>query len=124
MDNLVYLGASSGAILFVGALGMAHRATQLRDDLIKANRKIEEIQQELKLVQNSLVQVRSIDLDFSVIENQIEDSEQRVFSHIQQEIGGLASAIKNLESRVESLEEDIENLELKNTPDENVDEDE
>jgi chromosome segregation ATPase len=106
MDNLAYLGAGSGAILFIGALGMAHRATQLRDDLAKANRKIEEIQQELKLVKNNLIQVKSIDLDFSVVESQIEETEQRILSYVSQEVSGLNSAIKDLEARVDKLEDE------------------
>lgn len=124
MDNLFYLGAGSGAVLFIGALGMAHRATQLRDDLVKANRKIEEIQQELKLVKNNLIQVKSIDLDFSVVENQIEETEQRILSYVGQEVSGLASAIKNLESRMNVLEENLETLELKSELIERDDEEE
>ncbi|MDX9913300.1 MAG: hypothetical protein RBS77_01840 [Candidatus Moranbacteria bacterium] len=106
MDNLAYLGAGSGAILFIGALGATYKITQLRAELAKVNGRIEEIQQELKLVKNDLIQTKSIDLDFSVVENQIEETEQRVLSYVSQEVSGLNSAIKDLEARVNELEDE------------------
>jgi septal ring factor EnvC (AmiA/AmiB activator) len=55
-------------------------------------------------------QIKGIELDFSVLEDQIEEKGEQLMSQIRQEYGQLESDIENLEKEVEDVNAEMEEI--------------
>jgi len=115
MENLIGVLIGIIVVLIIGLWWLNKKL-----NIIKANheRTRQEIQKEIQtinynseVIKGKIKQFNAVDLDFSVIENQIEENTQQLGSFIRQEIGGLDTDLKYLAERVDELEEKLESLE-------------
>jgi chromosome segregation ATPase len=108
MQILTYLLIGTVAVLALCVLWISLKLRRIKANFEKSHREIEKLHSDVKILKNRLTQIENINLDFSVIENQIEENTQQLTSFVQERIGEVNKNVLYLEERVDEIEQEVD----------------
>ena len=108
MENLNYLLIGTVVILILSVLLMSVRFRRIRKKLELFRSDIQKTRSEMELIKGRLTQAETIELDLSVLENQIEENSQQLLAHFREKVYEIFSRIKDLEDKMDSSEGGID----------------
>ena len=110
MDNLIYILIGTVAVLVLCVFWMQIRFNRIQKQFHAFWADVKQLHHEAELIRGRLTQAETIELDLSVLENQIEENSQQVLSYVRGEVGNIVRKIKNMDEQFEELERQIEEL--------------
>jgi chromosome segregation ATPase len=110
MENLTGILSLAIIILVLLVWWLNWRLKTITASVDKNRQEIQKIAHDLEITRGKFNQMNTIDLDFSAMENKIEENTQQLLSYVRQEIGEINDDIRDLEEAVNNLEESLENM--------------
>ena len=101
--NFFLIGAVVILIFWVSWISLKLRRNWTSSE--KSRQEIETLHSDVKILKGRLTEIENINLDFSVIENQIEENTQQLISFVQERIGEVNKNVLYLEERVDNCVE-------------------
>jgi chromosome segregation ATPase len=108
MEKIIYFLIGAVVILIFWVLWINLKLRKIKANFEKSHREIEKLHSDVKILKGRLTQIENINLDFSVIENQLEENTQQLTSFVQERIGEVNKNVLYLEERVNDIERSVD----------------